>query len=239
MSGVATGLTEAHIAKQTNDIEGAVTYDAPKRLYDVQQVQVNPEVQTENVPGDDGIAETITQCLGGTVSVQWAKQNSSEKSNLLGEKKLPNGIKISGETDDAPYFAFGYKRTMTGGVIRYVWLLKVKFGQTQETADTKNPKNIQPQYPTVSGTASTRKADKQWKFYIDSDDPDFTTEVGNNWFTKATLETLANAVNQVYGQPATVTAIDALPTTGIPGVIYHLTTDDTHHYWDGSKFVEI
>lgn len=241
MPGIITGLEENYYAILSKDEEGSILYDVPERLYDIQQIQVSPEVQSMDVPGDNRTVETITQCLGAGVTVQWAKQKSSERAIFLGEKVLSNGIKAAGETDDPPYVAIGYKRTMTGGVTRYVWLLKTKFGHTQETADTKPVGSIQPQYPTISGKAITRNADGQWKFQIDSNDPDYTEALGANWFTKATLETLANVASTTYGKPAKVEFVTTLPATGIAGVVYIDTDAEpiSAHYWDGSAFVAI
>ncbi|AEY65422.1 major tail protein [Clostridium sp. BNL1100] len=230
------GLKDAYYAIMTKDEIGSITYDVPVRLKNIQQAQVNPKVNTAQAPGDDVIAESVTQCIGADVTVQRLEFTPVEEKILLGRVEDADGGIYGGTTDNPPYVAFGYKRTFVNqseGL--YTWILKTKFAPSNMTADTKPVDGVTMQYDSMTASALTRQADGQWIYSRKSSDPNF----GATFFSKATLERLANAVNQTYGQPATVSAVATLPETGTPGVIYHLTTDDTHHYWDGSKFVEI
>jgi hypothetical protein len=111
----------------------------------------------------------------------------------------------------------------------------MKFAPSNSTADTKPVDNIAPQYDSLSGAAITRTADGAWIYSVKSSDPDFAA----TFFTKATLETLANVASQVYTQPAEVESVAALTGTGTAGIIYHLQSDDSFHYWNGTAFVEI
>jgi len=232
---VKIGLKKAYYAKMTNDVEGSVTYDVPVPLVLAQQVQVNPRVNRVQVPGDDIIAEDITQCLGADLTIQRTQFTLDEEAILLGRPKDADGGVYGGTFDNPPYIAFGYMRTFNDGSGLYVWVLKTRFTPSSSTADTKQPDNINPQYDAMSASSITRKADGAWIYSKKSNDPNFAS----TFFTKATLEKLANVASQTYGQPATVESVAELPSTGTPGVIYHLTTDDTFSYWDGSKFVTI
>ena len=116
-----------------------------------------------------------------------------------------------------------------------MWILKTRFAPSSSTADTKPADSISPQYDSMSASSITREADGAWIYSRKSNDPNFAA----TFFTKATLEKLANVTNQTYGQPATISAVAELPEAGIPGVIYYLTEDEIFYYWDGSKFVEI
>lgn len=232
---VKIGLKKAYVAQLVSDALGAVTYNVPVALPKMQQAQVNPKVSRTQVPADDIIDEDITQCLGADVTVQRKDCSLQEEAFLLGRPVDSDGGVYGGTRDNPPYVALGYVRTFSDGSGLYVWLLKTKFAPSNSTADTKPVDNVTPQYDTMTASAITREADGQWIYSRRSSDPDFA----NTFFTKATLEKLANVTNQVYGQPAIVSPVTALPGTGTPGVIYHLTTDDTYHYWNGSAFVNI
>ncbi|EPR12365.1 major tail protein [Ruminiclostridium papyrosolvens] len=232
---IKIGVKRLHYAQIVNDVEGAITYNVPVALPKVQQVGVNPKVNRAQVVADDLIDEDITQCIGADVTVQRKYCTLEEESFLLGRPKDSDGGVYGGTTDKPPYVALGYMRTFDDGSGLYTWLLKTKFAPSNSTADTKPADGVTPQYDSMTASSITRAADGQWIYSRKSSDPNFW----QTFFSKATLEKLANVSNQVYGQPATVSAVAALPETGTPGVIYHLTTDDTHHYWDGSKFVVI
>ena len=232
---VKIGLKKAYYALITNDVEGAATYSVPVALPKMQQAQVNPKVNRVQVPADDLIDEDITQCLGADVTIQRKDCSLDEEAILLGRPKDANNGVYGGTFDNPPYLAFGYQRTFSDGSGLFVWLLKTKFAPSNSTADTKPADNVTPQFDTMTASSITRAADGAWIYSRKSSDPNFAA----TFFSKATLEALANVSNQIYGQPATVSPVAALPGTGTPGVIYHLTTDDTYHYWNGSTFVEI
>jgi phi13 family phage major tail protein len=230
------GLKKAYYAVQTSDVEGAAVYNAPVALANMQQVQVNPKVSNVQVPGDDIIVEEISECLGADIVMQRSEITPQEEAILLGRPVDTDGGAYGGTFDNAPNVAFGYMRTFkNSNVGLYVWLFKVKFKPSNSTADTKPVDSVNPQYDSLGGAAITRTADGAWIYSVKSSDPNFAA----TFFTKAKLETLANVASQVYGQPADVESVGALPGTGTAGIIYHLTTDDTFHYWDGSDFVEI
>lgn len=232
---VKIGLKKAYYAIMTNDIEGTATYDVPVALEKMQQVQVNPRVNRAQVPADDIIDEDITQCLGADLTIQRKEFTLDEESILLGRPKDADGGVFGGTFDNPPYVAFGYMRTFNDGSGLYVWILKTRFAPSSSTADTKPVDNVTPQYDTLSASSITRTADGAWIYSRRSSEPNFAS----TFFSKATLEKLANVASQTYGQPATVSAVAELPESGTPGVIYHLTADDTYYYWDGSKFEEI
>ncbi len=230
---VKIGLRRAYYALLTKDVEGEVTYSVPVALPKIQQAQVNPKVNRVQVVADDLIDEDISQCLGADVTIQRKDCSPEEESILLGRPKDSNGGVYGGTFDNPPYLAFGYERTFSDGSSLYVWLLKTRFAPSNSTADTKPAESVTPQFDTMTATSITRAADGAWIYSRKSSDPNFAS----TFFSKATLEALANVTNQVYGQPAEITAVEELPTTGTPGVIYHL--NDTYYYWNGSEFVEI
>lgn len=232
---VKIGLKKAYYAIMTKDEEGSATYNVPVALEKIQQVQVNPRVNNAQVVADDLVDEDIMQCLGADLTIQRKEFTLDEEAILLGRPKDSDGGVYGGTFDNPPYVAFGYMRTFNDGTGLYVWILKTRFAPSNSTAETKPAENVTPQYDTMSASSITRAADGAWIYSVKSSEPDFAS----TFFSKATLEKLANVVNQTYGQPATVEFVTELPASGIPGVIYIVTADDSAHYWNGSAFVEI
>lgn len=230
------GLDKFHFAKLTSDAENGVSYDVPVALVNAQQVSVTPKSNTGDVDTDN-TTETFEFVSGSDVSIQKSSLSSDELTLLLGEKVTDDGIKTSGE---APYGAFGFRRSFSNGVQRLVWVLKTKFKQPTDTVNTKAANSFNPQYDTIAGTSTRRIADNEWKIYKDSGIGGFTAAEVSNFFSKATLEKLYNVSSTVYGEPAGVAFVDALPAEGMAGIIYIVDgeTECTTHYWDGTKFIE-
>lgn len=230
------GLDKFHFAKLTSDSEKSATYDVPVALVNAQQVSVTPKSNTGDVDTDN-TTETFEFVSGSDVSIQKSSLSSDELTLLLGEKVTTNGIKTSGE---APYGAFGFRRSFSNGVQRLVWVLKTKFKQPTDTVNTKAANSFNPQYDTIAGTSTRRIADNEWKVYKDSGINGFTDVEVSNFFSKATLETLYNVATTVFGEPASVAMVDKLPVEGMAGVIYVVDgeTECTTHYWDGTTFIE-
>lgn len=229
---VKIGLKKAYYAIMTKDEEGSVLYDVPVPFVGIQQAVITPIVASVDIAADDDV-ETIQEVTGSNVSIQKKCLSTDEESILLGRRKIGNMV-VGGEVDDPPYLAFGYVRTLANGSGLYVWILKMKFSDSESTADTKQPDTINPQYDTLTGRSQKRIADGCWIFKQESDDPTFAS----TWFTKEKLETLGNIATTVYGNPATVQFVDTLPASGQAGVIYIDTVNDKSYYWNGTEFVQ-
>lgn len=236
MSSIITGLKDFYWAKMTKDDTTAV-YDVPVRIYDLRGADVSPLIESVDVEADDN-TETFYGGNGANVTLEFKNLKSSEYAMIGGLRKTANGIVASGGKVEPPAGACGYRRTMTskdGEFDRYVWLLKTKLTEQQEAATTKAAGALNPQYPTLAGRAENRVCDDQWKIFIDSNDPEFTAAIGENWFSKATLEVLYNTAAAVNGIPAEIAW--SKPPTGKAGVVYIDTVTGKAEYWDGTKYV--
>jgi len=236
---IITGLKDLYWAKMTKD-DDVAQYDVPGKITGVRSVDVTPLTESSDVESDDNV-ETYYANNGGNVTIEFKNLASGDYTKLAGLRKMSNGIVVSGGLVNPPDVAIGYKRTMRdkGGNTwdRYVWLLKVKLTEQQETATTKGSGAPTPQYPTLGGRAENRKCDDEWKIFIDSNDPAYTAAIGQNWFTKATLEVLYNVASAVNGAPAEVEWFTGeLPATGRAGVVYIATDSPDSYYWDGAEF---
>jgi phi13 family phage major tail protein len=230
---VKIGLKEAYYAILTKDDKSGVLYNVPERFENIRQVVVTPRVLSVDIAADDDV-ENITEVDGADVTIEKKYLTADEEAILLGKSKIGDML-VGGDTDNPPYMAFGYKRTLANGSGLYVWILKMKMSESASTADTKAPDSINPQYDSLTGRSQRRTIDRTWIFKQESDEADF----GDTWFTKAKLETLGNVATTEYGKPAEVEFVAELPGTGTPGTIYVDTSDDTAYYYDGTNFVEI
>lgn len=225
------GLDKFHFAPLTSDTEGAVTYSVPIALAKAQSVQIKPTVVSADIPGDN-FTETEQETTGSEITIQKSSLLSDELSILLGERTV-DGIKCSG---NAPYGAFGYRRTFNNGISRLVWILKSKFRDADTTINTKDKNNLNPQYDSLVANSTRRICDNEWKIYKEG--TDLTTQQINTFFSKATLERLYNVANPLHLQPTPIKLVDELPATGEGGILYVVGDDMDLKYWNGSSFVE-
>jgi phi13 family phage major tail protein len=239
MAGIKFGLDKGYYAAINTESASAITYYTPVALEHLQQVVVNPITSSIDVPADNKIEETIYEMFGAEGSVQRSQMSDAEAVALLGYKKLGDTVVGAGE---APYVAFGYKRTATGGVVHYVWLLKTKFSEASSTADGKQPSSVNPQYNAFNFKSIRRACDNEWRIYVTKTFATAAEEAtfDATWFSKATLEILYNAAVATNGKPSECKSVSELPATGVAGIIYYLTgATPGFHYWDGSAFVAI
>lgn len=187
---VKTGLKSMHYAKIISDVKGAIAYEDPKKLQNAQQIQVNPIVATSPINADNK-TEEVTLCTGADLTVQRVMFTQEEEADVLGRVVDENGGIFGGRTDNPPYVAIGYERTLgTSGKSLYVWVYKSKFRPSNSTADTEAVDTINPQFDSYTARATIREADEQWIYSIISDDPEF----GDTFFTAATLQKLASGI---------------------------------------------
>lgn len=205
---VKTGLKSMHYAKIVSDVKGAIVYDPPAQLQNAQQVQVNPIMATANINSDNKTDE-VALCTGADLTVQRVNCTPQEESILLGRVIDENGGVYGGRTDNPPYVAFGYERTLgTSGKSVFVWILKTKFRPSNSTADTEAVDSLNPQFDSLTARATIRNADGEWIYTIESSDPNF----GDTFFTAATLQKLASGIT-----PTTLALASSAPVDGASG----------------------
>ena len=239
---IRVGLKNAVVAQLTKDIgaqesengRAEVTYGQVTVLPNSQQVDLTMSVQSVNVDSDD-VTDVIDVCTGCSGTLTRNSFTPEEASMLLGEKKI-DGINVSTGTDEAPYFAFGFKSLLkgenAGGKYLYMWVLKTKFSLSSMTAQSMGNESLTPQPDALTFKSSGRSADGAWRFHMMSNDPN----ADSTFFSAETLQKLANAATQVFSSPVqAVSFVETLPETGEVGTIY-IAGGTAAHYWDGAKF---
>ena len=161
------GLDNVVVAEIT-EADGVETFATPKRIADVIDANIAPNVDVQNVFADDHVAEIISAFSSVEISFTFADLGTENYSLLLGKEKDANGVVIDSAEDLAPFFALGFRSKKSNGEYRYMWLYKGRFSQVEESFATQaDSADFQTQ--PVTGTFIKRN-DGKWRAKVDSDD---------------------------------------------------------------------
>ena len=181
------GVRKLYYAICTKDDETGVSYGTPKRIVGLNQIDINPSVQTATAYGDDLPLETASNISEISVSFDSVYLPLEDKAALLGHK-MKDDIMISNADDEAPYVAIMFESTQTGGAVQYMKLLKGKFSETQETFNTKG-NSIEYANHSLNGSFVARAWDGNHKYEKVSTD----ATVAASWY--ASVEEEGGVVN--------------------------------------------
>lgn len=177
----AVGLQDVYYAKLTKDDSTGSAYDTPKLMAPAITANVTPTVNSATLFGNDGPVITSNALGEITVEIGVADIPFDVYADLLGATVNADGLLIDNADDEAPEVALGYKRTMSDGSFRYVWLLKGKFQIPTDEATTKQG-DVAFQTPTITGTFLKRLSDGNWRFRADGSNT-ASAELVDSWFT--------------------------------------------------------
>jgi len=179
--GVQIGFKDLHYALLTVDDDIAIDYSIPIKIAGAIDAKISPKVSTKTLFADDGPDE-VSSTLGEIdVEIQVKDLPLDAQAALLGHT-VTGGVLTKNSGDIAPYLALGFKSKKTNGKYRYVWLLKGKFHlQEQEYKTQEDTPEFQT--PSIKATFVKRQHDGDWQKIADEDHPDYTAEIGANWFT--------------------------------------------------------
>lgn len=192
------GCDKAHYALLTKDDGTAKpTWGVPVPLPGLMSFNINANASSNTAYYDDGPGETATALGGISLSIEQAFLSQTDRAALLGHTENSDGVLVYGDNDVAPYVAFGFRNLRGDGTYRYVWLLKGKFQEPEDTAETKG-ESVEFQNMTLEGnfqkinyevTVGSKKK-RPWKMEIIEDPAASTTQgpVLSKWFTAVYLE---------------------------------------------------
>lgn len=175
------GLRDLYYAPLTKDDETGVTYGTPKKIAGAITAKVTPSTASGTLFGDDGPLEHATVLGDVQVELNTADLSTAIQADLLGHAIGANGVLLRKASDIPPYVAVGYRSLKANGKYRYVWLVKGKFQEPEQSHKTKG-NDVNFETPTIQGAFIKREYDELWEKTIDSDDPGYTAAVGDNWF---------------------------------------------------------
>ena len=175
------GLKNLYYAVMTIDAEtGAETYGTPKKIGYAVSVDIQPQIQTANLYGDDMAVATDIALQEITVTIETTHIPLEDQAALLGHT-YSNGQLTAKMSDTAPYVALLFESKKHDGGIRCVKLLKGKFAASQEQIQTKGA-NLEYQSPSLEGTF-VAAASGAWKiikdFEKDADTASWYTSVAD------------------------------------------------------------
>ena len=158
---------------------GAETYDPPKKIGHAVSVDIQPQIATANLYGDDMSVATDIALQEISVTIETTHIPLEDQAILLGHT-YANGELTAKMSDTAPYVALLFESQKHDGGIRCVKLLKGKFAPSQETINTKG-EQLDYQVPQLTGTF-VAAASGEWKII-----KDFAASTSTaSWYTSVT-----------------------------------------------------
>lgn len=196
------GLDHLVYAKLTKDDATGVTYEAPKLWAPAQSANINPNIASGDLPGDDGIVVHIDELTSITVTIGSTKIPTSVEADLLGKSIDANGAIGTNASNDPPEVAIGFRTKNAEGGYTYYWLYKGTFAEYQRQLQTKGT-SVSFEAPSIVGTFKARLFDGEFHHKINDTDAGVNQTEIANWF------------DAVYGSgvPVTVTGISLVPSS--------------------------
>ena len=134
------GLQNLHIAKMTTEDTAttAPVYDTPKRFVGVNSVEIDPEVETAILYGDNQALATITKHKKSTITYEVADLSPEDQALIFGRTyDTDTKTMFINKDDKAPYLAFAYEKNNHKGERIFYAFFKGKISPSQETANTE------------------------------------------------------------------------------------------------------
>ena len=181
------GLKDIYYAKLLTDdapegeTAGSATYGTPKKLGHAISVELNPDVETSTLHGDNMAVATETKVRSYGINVGTTDIPLEDRAIMLGHTYDSTTGKVSVKGDDqAPYVALMFEATSAAGNSQFYKFYKVKFAPSQQQMETEG-ESTNWQTPTMDGTAIARAADGQVYDMADSANASAASLV-SNWF---------------------------------------------------------
>ena len=155
------GLRDLYRAPITTSEAGVETYGAPVRMAKAISAELSVEVAEATLYADDGVDETAKEFVSGELTLGVNDLLPADLAALLGQTQDDDNVVYGADTDDAPYFAIGFRAKKSGGLYKYIWLYKVKFSIPDENYTTKGD-SIEFTTPEIVGQF-IKRPDGLWK----------------------------------------------------------------------------
>lgn len=179
------GLKDIYYAKQTGDsIDSSSTYDTPVKLGHAISVDINPNIETSTLYGDNAAVATKTKLKDIEITIETDEIPLEHRAIILGNgyDTATGAVTVKGD-NDAPYVAIMFKCKTSKDTTQYYKFYKGKFAPDQQQIQTEG-ENINWQTPKMKGKFIARDSDK--KIYDVVDDGNGTASVASavsSWFT--------------------------------------------------------
>lgn len=155
------GLRDLYRAPITVDTDGKETYGTPVRMAKAISAELSVEVAEAVLYADDGEDEVVKEFVSGEITLNVNDLLPADLAALLGQTQDEDNVVYAADTDEAPYFAIGFRARKAGGTYKYIWLYKVKFAIPDEKYTTKGD-SIEFTTPEIVGKF-IKRSDGLWK----------------------------------------------------------------------------
>jgi phi13 family phage major tail protein len=148
--------------------ENIPTYDTVKSMAPLITVKVSPKINSESLYADNRKVEIVSSLGDIDVEIEQQDLPLEVQADILGHSlDEVKGVLTYHSNDIAPYLALGFKIKKANGKYRYVWLLKGKFEEYSEEANTTEDK-AKFTTPKLKAAFMPRN-DGDWKYTADED----------------------------------------------------------------------
>ena len=213
MTKAFIGVDQVRYALITSDTSVAALWAAAVALPKVTEVGVNPNGAITTLFADNGPAITANSIGEIDVSIKTADVDPVNRAAILGHARS-GGVTSYKGADVSPELAIGFRTKLSDGNYGYVWLLKGRMQEGQETFTTQQA-SITFMESVLTGKFTILDFNGEWKRTTRSDDPDYVAATGTNWFTNGPLGTTDTAPPTATFNPAsaaTGVAVSVAPT---------------------------
>lgn len=148
--------------------EDITAYDTVKSMAPLINIKVSPKINSESLYADNRKVEIVSSLGDIDVEIEQQDLPLEVQANILGHAlDEAKGVLAYHSNDIAPYLALGFKIKKANGKYRYVWLLKGKFEEYSEEANTTEDKA---KFTTPKLKAAFMpRTDGNWKYTADED----------------------------------------------------------------------
>lgn len=172
------GLKDLYYAVIT-ETENGEEYAAPKKMAGAMNADLSVSTADGELFVDDMLSESDSEFSKGTLKLGIDDLEPEVTAEIQGKMVDENGVVWSGNEDNPPYIAVGFRAKKKGGKYRYLWLLKCRAKINAEKYETKGG-SINYQTPEIELTFMPRKKDGKWKADFVGKETD---TVSASWFT--------------------------------------------------------
>lgn len=175
------GLRDLYRASITEGENGVETYGVPARMAKAISAELSVEVAEAVLYADDGADEIVKEFVSGELTLNVNDLLPADLATLLGQTKDLDNVVYASDSDDAPYFAIGFKARKANGTYKFIWLYKVKFTIPDESYQTKGD-SIEFTTPEIVGKF-IKRSDGLWKAEHVGGAAGATDAIASAWFT--------------------------------------------------------
>lgn len=182
------GLEKLYYALLIKDDETGLEYDTPVYLPGVKAISVSPATTTGSLYAENVLWEQETAISEIAVGITLADLSNKDSAILLGQTVAEEGGIFASEGDNPPYVALLYKANKSNKQARYQVLYKGKFTLPEENKQGKEG-NINFQTPQIGAIFQPTRHNGNWKYQVDTDDPDCPSNIDTLFFEDVIIPT--------------------------------------------------